>query len=227
MQSTYFGQKSFSIFAACCYVKVDGVILNGNVTVTSETNDHSRSATMSCWRKVLSYVREKCCLEESLILRFWSDGCSGQFRSRFVFFLLSRFELEHTIFWHYNERYHGQGPMDGVGGTIKHRIFRDVKMGKVFIANAEHLAAHADAILNGIKSLYMPIDEVLEEPEDIEKSSPRIDGTLKAHKIARSFSTDGVCKLEFFKTVADEQPFHVPYYKKDGDPDVCGHAELS
>ena len=65
---------------------------------------------------------------------------------------------------------------DGVGGTIKQRVFRDVKSGKVSITNAEHFAAHAGAILNGIKSLYMPIDEVLEEPEDIEKSSPRIDG---------------------------------------------------
>ena len=71
---------------------------------------------------------------------------------------------------------HTKGPMDGVRGNIKHRVFRDVKSGKVSITNAEHFAAHADAILNGIKSLYMPIDEVLEEPEDIEKSSPRIDG---------------------------------------------------
>ena len=24
----------------------------------------------------------------------------------------------------------------------------------------------------------------------------------------------------------DEQPFHEQWYKKDGDPDVCGYAEL-
>ena len=35
VQSAYFGQKSFSIFTACCYLKVDGVILNENVTVIS------------------------------------------------------------------------------------------------------------------------------------------------------------------------------------------------
>ena len=64
--------------------------------------------------------------------------------------------------------------MDGAGGSIKHRVFRDVKSGKVFITNAEHFAAHADAVLNGIKSLYMPIDEVLGEPEDIEKSCPEL-----------------------------------------------------
>ena len=214
IQSAYF---DISIFTACCYVKIDGVIINENVTVTSEANDHSRSAAMSCWKKVLAHIRDKYRLEDSLILHLWSDGCSGQFRSRFIFFLLSRFELDHTIFWYYKERYHGKGPMDGVVGTIKDRVFRDVKSGKVAIKNAEHFAEYAD---------YMPIDEVLEEPEDIDTSSPKINGTLEAHKICRSFSVDGVCKMEFFYTAADEQPFHVQYYKKDGDPDVCGHAEL-
>ena len=55
------------------------------------------------------------------------------------------------------------------------------------------------------------------KPEDIDKSSPRIDGTLEVYKIARSFSTDGVCKLEFFKTAVDKQPFHLQYYQKDGE----------
>ena len=65
--------------------------------------------------------------------------------------------------------------MDGVGGTMRHPVSRDVISGNVSITNAEHFAAHADAIVNGIKSLYMPIDEVLDEQEDIEKSSPRTD----------------------------------------------------
>ena len=43
---------------------------------------------------------------------------------------------------------------------------------------------------------------------------------------SRSFSIDGVCKLEFFKRAVDGQPFHAQYYKKDRDPDVCGHTEL-
>ena len=34
VQRVYFEQKSFSLFTICCYLKVDGVILNGNVTVT-------------------------------------------------------------------------------------------------------------------------------------------------------------------------------------------------
>ena len=73
----------------------------------------------------------------------WSDGCAAQFRSRFK--LLAEFAKEHTIAWYYNERHHGKEPMDGVGGTIKHRVFRDVRSEKVHILNA-------DSILTGNKS---------------------------------------------------------------------------
>ena len=158
IQSAY-----FSIFTACCYVKIDGVVINENVTVTSEANDHSRSAAMSSCRKVLAFIRVKYNLENSLILHLWSDGCSGQFRSRFFFFSLSRFELDHTIFCYNNERHHGKGPIDGVGGTITHRVFRNVKCRKVTIKNAKGFAEYADAILNGITSLYMPVEDVLEK----------------------------------------------------------------
>jgi len=36
----------------------------------------------------------------------------------------------------------------------------------------------------------------------------------------------GVCKLEFYKTATDEVPFYEQWYRKDGDPEVCGHPEL-
>ena len=36
----------------------------------------------------------------------------------------------------------------------------------------------------------------------------------------------GVCKLESYHTAADQSPFHEQWYRKDGDPEVCGHPEL-
>ena len=35
-----------------------------------------------------------------------------------------------------------------------------------------------------------------------------------------------VPKIEFFKRAVDEEPFHVKYYKKDEDPDLCGDVKL-
>ena len=225
IQSAYFGQQTFSIFTACCYLLIDGEIVNENVTITSEASDHSRIAALSCWLRVVSYLQEKYSLLESLRLHIWSDGCAGQFRSRYVFKLLAEFAKEHTIAWYYNERHHGKGPMDGVGGTIKHRVFLDVRSEKVNISSAKHFASYADGILTGIKSLYMAESDVLNEPADIE-SAPKIRGTLQVHKITHTFNEDGVCKLDFYNTAADELPFHTQWYRKEGDPDVCGHAEL-
>ena len=31
IQSAYFGRQNFSIFAVCCYLEIDGVLVNGNI----------------------------------------------------------------------------------------------------------------------------------------------------------------------------------------------------
>ena len=59
IRSAYFGQKLFSMFTPCRYLDIGEIIINENVTITSEANDHSRKAAMSCWRRVLSYICKK------------------------------------------------------------------------------------------------------------------------------------------------------------------------
>ena len=108
------------------------------------------------------------------------------------------------MFWYYNKFYHGRGPIDGVGDTIKHRVFRDVKSGKVSIKNVKYFTVFAGSILEDITSLYMLIEEVLEEPENIDRSAS-IRATLEIHKIARTFATDGICKMEFHQITLDEK----------------------
>ena len=99
IQSAYFGQSCFPIFTACSYLAIDGVLVNGNITVTSEAIDHSRIARLSCWLHVLLVIKERYQkFPVSFALRIWSDGCAGQFRSRFAFSLLSQFAINHTIF---------------------------------------------------------------------------------------------------------------------------------
>ena len=61
----------------------------------------------------------------------------------------------------------------------------------------------------------MPVEEVLEEPENI-KSLPRVPGTLEIQKLFPLFQ-----QMVF----VDEKTFHEQKYNKDGYPDICGHAE--
>ena len=61
--------------------------------------------------------------------------------------------------WHYNEAHHGKGPMDGIGGTIKNMIFRQVKAGKVIINSAEDFYNAANQFYPSITTLFQQSDK--------------------------------------------------------------------
>ena len=71
------------------------------ITITSELGDKDRAASIKCVDKVIAYVRE---LIANAIERIhvFTDGCSAQFRSRYVFALLTQIQTEVEIIWHYN-----------------------------------------------------------------------------------------------------------------------------
>ena len=83
----------------------------------------------------------------------WSAGCAAQFRSRYVFFLLSKYEVSINLSWFYNERHHGKGSMDEIVGTLKNAVYRDVKSGKAIINDPKELTEYADKTIKGISSL--------------------------------------------------------------------------
>ena len=57
--------------------------------------------------------------------------------------------------WYFNERHHRKGPMDGIGGTIKNKVYHDVISNKCLSKNAKDFAEYANKTLNGISSIYM------------------------------------------------------------------------
>ena len=93
------------------------------IVIITENSDHNRVTSISSLRKVVEIVENS--LGKSFRrLIIWSDGMSPQFRSRFIFKLLATtLFLNKEISWFYNERHHGKGPMDGVGGTLKNAVF--------------------------------------------------------------------------------------------------------
>ena len=194
------------------------------VTVTSEASDHSHIAAMTCIGKVIDHLQQKFPDNSFQNVHIWSDGCASQFRSRFVFMLLTYFNKEKNITWHYNERHHGKGPMDGIGGSLKNLVFRAVKSGKVVISSPKEFSLYADSTIPGISSLYLPESEVVEEPESV-RSAPAIQGTLKIHKVERRFNSAGICQLKFYALSQDETPFYTHWYRHDSDSEVCGHED--
>ena len=129
----------------------------------------------------MKHVEEKLRTQVKKVV-FWSGGCASQFRSRYVFHLLSTFYPTKEFEWHYN---HGKGPMDGVGGTVKNIVFKEVKSGRLSIKTPRQFAEAADKLV-AIDCLYLPEDGLLNEPDNIKIESPKIPDTLKIHSGKKS-----------------------------------------
>ena len=150
----------------------------------------------------------------------WSDGCAAQFRSRYVFKLLSTYRLDLLIDWHYNEAHHGKGPMDGIGRSIENVVFRHVKSERIIINSVKEFSEAANQFCPSITTLFQRSDAILSESIDIEEA-PIIPGTLKIHNLKRSNQTaTREVKIDFFFLSNSKEPCFTQIYTKQ-----CGHVD--
>ena len=104
-------------------------------------------------------------------------------------------------------------------------IFQNVKTQKRVIDGAKDFAEYANKIINGISCLYLAGNEIITEPQDI-KTLPKIARSLKLHIVLRTYNEDNLCKMEFYELDDETELFHFQWYRKEGDPEVCGHNQL-
>ena len=180
--------------------------------LTSETSDHSRSASVSYLLKVIHFVEEKhTYLALKLNAIVWSDGCATQFRLQYLFFLPSKFEASINLSCFYNERHHAKGLMDGTGGSLKNAVYRDIKSGKVIINDANEFVEYANKTIKGISSLCISNDDVVVEQEEI-KWAPKIRETLKNHKFVHSLEKGKDLSFHFYYLASNDDHFHDQSY---------------
>ena len=49
--------------------------------------------------------------------------------------------------WDYGEAHHFKGPHDGIGGTVKRKVYQDVTASKVIVRDTNHFSSYAKSIL--------------------------------------------------------------------------------
>ena len=149
-QSAYFDHTTFSLFTAAVYTRHEESLINENFVIASKPKDHSRIAAHTCINKVIELMIEKHCHMkdfQNLDLHIWRDGCSAQFRSKYVFALTFLFPSNFKVTRYDNERHHGKGPMDGIGGCVKNVAYRAVMAGREVIETSEEFAKCADRLV--------------------------------------------------------------------------------
>ena len=95
---------------------------------------------------------------------FYSDGCTGQFKNKFILSLLATPEIFNKnktlpigIFF---ATAHGKGPIDGIGGTVKRAVWRRVLQQKVVAKDAEKFCVVAKETCPKINVLLLKAEEV-------------------------------------------------------------------
>ena len=208
------------MFTACVYyVDEKKSLVKRLVCVVSESNDHSRAAALTCIDLTIKEIEKRIPLTKVIL---WSDGCAAQFRSRFVFRLLADYCPDIQVEWNYNEAHHGKGPMDGIGGTVKNVVYRQVKSGNVTINSAKQFFDAANRFVPIITTLFQNEEDVLAEPDDINQA-PSIPATLKIHKFVRTIASYGATMFAFYFLSNVEEPCFTQTYSKFNK--TCGHVE--
>ena len=80
------------------------------------------------------------------------------------------------------EANHGKGAIDGIGGTVRHAVFRHVLSNKVVIKSLQQFAEYADSILPNISGIFID-DGILQLDyyEECREKAAYVYGTLKVH----------------------------------------------
>ena len=123
IKSAFYGQGQFTIYTACIYVKHEGKNVCKCYALVTLENDHSCNVSFGLNDFL---IKEAFKYKHCDVVKFWSDGCASQFRSRYAFYMMTKFNPDINIQWHYFEANHGNGAVDGIGGRVKHSVFRRV-----------------------------------------------------------------------------------------------------
>ena len=133
---------------------------------------HERNIAFSCNNKLIEFIKD--IVPDLKKVHFWSDSCCSQFHSQYVFRIFCYYPLDLEITWSYGEAHHFKWSHDGIGGSIKRKVYSDVSAQKVVIQNARHFATYSDENCN-VNVLYL--DKIEVQSPNIYDSS-YIAGTL-------------------------------------------------
>ena len=153
-------------------ISVNGKTEKISIVSVSNAKDHSRIVSHSCILKGIKTITiryPKLDQFGSLGIHLWSDGCSAQFWSRFVFQLTTLFPSRINVIRFYNDRHHGKGPVDDIGGCIKNAVYRAVMAEKLLYTLLDFTKS-AQKLVKWIECVYLPEKGVIIELDKVKNT---------------------------------------------------------
>ena len=95
-----------------------------SLCILSDDLEHDTSFVHELQRRVMLFIKEKFPLVTNVL--YFSDGCSGQYKSFKASLNLCHHQIDFGIDaeWGFFATSHGKSPCDGIGGTVKRKVLR-------------------------------------------------------------------------------------------------------
>ena len=90
---------------------------------------------------------------------------------RLIFRLLSTFDPVSDLEFHHMETHHGKEPLDDVDGSIKNQVINEDKFRRLTESTSRILSEGRQSLVPPITPLYLPINDLLDEPVHVTKIS--------------------------------------------------------
>lgn len=186
VQALHFGgsRTLLSIHTNACYMwnpKTKKIDIIKHCTI-SEDARHTASAIFAHLKPLFQMFKDS----GVKTLHIFSDGPTGQYRNKRIFFLICHFAKEYgfdRLIWNYFEKHHGKGAIDGYGATLKITANNKVSQGSDITDAASfiNVLKHVKIDLSEIKSDEIDmIEKIVPAPPKELKAAA---GTFKVHQV--------------------------------------------
>jgi len=156
VQSAYFNQHAIAIFTVVIWA---GDRKFSKVIVTDETS-HSKYCVVVFLHEIINDLKSE--LPNLKSVKIFSDGCTCQFKNRWILSLLifseDLFGVKMT--WDFFAPGHGKGAVDGVGGTVKRAVYQRVLTRHAQVYTAKDFHQCITENIRGISSSLVPVEMI-------------------------------------------------------------------
>lgn len=183
IQSAHWNQRQVSLFTVAVWhsgSQHSHVIASDNLT-------HGKETVIAYLDKVLDSLPD-----HVKKVSLWSDGPASQFKNRYFAASLDTLQCKHKleIQWNFFATSHGKGPVDGIGGSVKHHVWGKVKARKAIVCDAATFAA-AVKDMKGVTAAVLTQAEIKARNaslhlDHIFEAAQPIPGIARMHRIQSS-----------------------------------------
>lgn len=152
--------------------------------IISDCLQHDKFAVWVYLKEIIKYLKEV--YPGLKKLNIFSDGCTSQFKNRYILNSLPILEniSNINITWSFFATAHGKGAVDAIGGTIKRTVWRGIKSRNVQVKSATDFAEYAAKKLDAIKIFFLnkaKIDNNSKNFKNICEKAKKIPNLLTLH----------------------------------------------